>query len=814
MATRDIRTTFVLDGEAKYSKAMKSISTEMRLLDAELGKATVGFDKNADAMAILSATSSTLQKKMDVQKQKIEAVAKELADAEKAYGENSDQAKKYAIELANAETKLGKLANELKDNDRQMESLKASTDDAAKEMGQFDDKISQASSQASTSTGSFDKLGSALKSGIKVGAMAAAGAIAAVTTAAISATKAVVDLSDESANWADELLTTSTQMGISAETLQEWSYAARFIDTETESMQKGMYRVVKAMDEATRAGLDNIEITDSLSVSMKNTNGTYKDSEEVFYSTIDALGQIADETEREIAAQEIFGKSYQDMVPLINAGSEGLRAYAKEAHESGVILSDDVVGALGDYDDVLQRVDAQQDALKKSFVVNFIPALTSGADALTGIMDTASTALEDGFQPSDVATIGASVSEAILGILSNISSILPDVVGVLTELLVSVVKIVSDVLPVLLPIIIDSAFLLLQALMDAIISNTQPIADMITQLVLGMVNFIVENLPLVIESALSIVMAVSQGIIEALPELLPAIDTMVLGMVNFIVENLPLVIESALSIVMAVAQGIIEALPELLPAIDTMMKKVVEIVLTMLPQIITLGLQLITSLAEGLTQSPEAIDATIDMIGRVIQTILDNLPMIIAAGNDLLVAIAMGVIEYIPVFLENFPVLIQKIVDTFAGYDWTKIGGDILGGMANGIADGVANLVETAIKACTDLAQGVKDFFGIKSPSKMFQGFGAYLSEGMAIGIEDKSGMVTDAIDSLVPPSISPRVSAEMLSSSEIGGTVKKTIEHTGTIRIEGVNNEGQLISAVDILVSQLRRESMLAGTI
>lgn len=770
MATRDIRTTFVLDGEAKYTKAMKSISTEMRLLDAELGKATVGFDKNADAMAILSATSSTLQKKMDVQKQKIEAVAKELADAEKAYGENSEQAKKYAIELANAETKLGKLANELKDNDRQMESLKASTDDAAKEMGQFDDKISQASSQASTSTGSFDKLGSALKSGIKVGAMAAAGAIAAVTTAAISATKAVVDLADESADWADELRTTSTQMGISTETLQEWSYAARFIDTETESMQKGMYRVVKAIDEATRAGLENIEITDSLSVSMKNTNGTYKDSEEVFYSTIDALGQISDETEREIAAQEIFGKSYQDMIPLINAGSEGLSAYAKEAHESGVILSDDVVGALGDYDDVLQRVDAQQDALKKSFVVNFIPALTSGADALTGIMDTASTALEDGFQAEDISTIGNSISSVLVDILAGVGDALPEVAKVLTELLVSVVGIVSDVLPVLLPILIDSAFLLLQALMDAINSNTQPIADMITQLVLGMVNFIVENLPLFIESALSIVMAVSQGIIEALPELLPAIDTM--------------------------------------------MKKVVEIVLTMMPQITTLGLQLITVLAEGLTLSPEAVNATIDMIGRVIQTILDNLPTIIAAGNDMLVAIAMGVIEYIPVLLENFPVLIQKIVDTFADYDWTKIGGDILGGMANGIADGVAKLVETAIKACTDLAQGVKDFFGIKSPSKMFQGFGAYLSEGMAIGIEDKAGMVTDAIDSLVPPSINPRVSAEMLSSSEIGGTVKKTIEHTGTIRIEGVNSEGQLISAVDILVSQLRRESMLAGTI
>ena len=45
---RDIRTNFVLDGEAKYRNAIKSISLEMRLLDSELGKATAELDKNAE----------------------------------------------------------------------------------------------------------------------------------------------------------------------------------------------------------------------------------------------------------------------------------------------------------------------------------------------------------------------------------------------------------------------------------------------------------------------------------------------------------------------------------------------------------------------------------------------------------------------------------------------------------------------------------------------------------------------------------------------------------------------------------------------
>lgn len=768
---RDIRTNFVLDGEAKYKSALKSISLEMRLLDSELGKATAGLDKNADAMQFLSATSTTLQKKMDVQKQKIEAVAKELAETEKAYGENSDEAKRLAIVLNKAESELGKMAKELTDNDRKMEELKRSTDDAGNEMKQFENKIDDAGNEAKESSGKFDNLGGTLKSGLVMGAQAAAVAVAALTAATIAAVKAVVDLAAESANWADELLTTSTQMGISAETLQEWSYAARFIDTETESMQKGMYRVVKAMDEATRAGLENIEITDSLSVSMKNTNGTYKDSEEVFYSTIDALGKIADETEREIAAQEIFGKSYQDMIPLINAGSEGLRAYAKEAHEAGVILDDDMVGALGDYDDTLQRVDARQDALKKAFVVNFIPALTAGSDALMGIMSDASKALEDGFQAEDISTIGDSISGVLVDVLAGIGKALPEVAKVLTNLITSAVDIVSTILPELMPVLLDSAFVLLDSLIGAILDNVDPIAEMVTQLVLGLADFIIENLPMVIEAAIQLVLAVATGILEALPEMMPAIMSMIQTVVDVVLANLPMIIQTGLALLVAVIQGLHDAQPQLTEMV------------------------------------PEIVQTIIDVI-------IDNLPLIISSGVDVLGAMIEGVLSQKMALFAALLEIVNGIIDKFAETDWAQIGVDILLGIGNGIANTVGSVVDKAISAAQDIAGGIQDFFGIASPSKLMTEYGGFISEGLAKGIDAKSGLAQDAIDGLLPPTLDAKVSAEMLSSSELGGTVKKTVEHTGVIRVEGVNSEGQFVAAVDMIVNQLRRDAMMAGTI
>ena len=92
--------------------------------------------------------------------------------------------------------------------------------------------------------------------------------------------------------------------------------------------------------------------------------------------------------------------------------------------------------------------------------------------------------------------------------------------------------------------------------------------------------------------------------------------------------------------------------------------------------------------------------------------------------------------------------------------------------------------------------------------------YGGFISEGLAKGIDAKSGLAQDAIDGLLPPTLDAKVSAEMLSNSELGGTVKKTVEHTGVIRVEGVNSEGQFVAAVDMIVSQLRRDAMMAGTI
>lgn len=65
-------------------------------------------------------------------------------------------------------------------------------------------------------------------------------------------------------------------------------------------------------------------------------------------------------------AMDIFGRSAQDLNPLIIQGSKTLKAYADEAHNVGYVLDDEALSALGAVDDAYQRLQKTQEGVKTS----------------------------------------------------------------------------------------------------------------------------------------------------------------------------------------------------------------------------------------------------------------------------------------------------------------------------------------------------------------------------------------------------------------------------------------------------------------
>ena len=69
------------------------------------------------------------------------------------------------------------------------------------------------------------------------------------------------------------------------------------------------------------------------------------------------------------------------------------------------------------------------------------------------------------------------------------------------------------------------------------------------------------------------------------------------------------------------------------------------------------------------------------------------------------------------------------------GQSLFAIGRSIIDGLVGGITAGIAAVKDTVVHIGSSVVGGVKEFFGIKSPSRVFMGLGRHLSQGLALGI-------------------------------------------------------------------------------
>lgn len=119
-----------------------------------------------------------------------------------------------------------------------------------------------------------------------------------------------------------------------------------------------------------------------------------------------------------------------------------------------------------------------------------------------------------------------------------------------------------------------------------------------------------------------------------------------------------------------------------------------------------------------------------------------------------------GVIEW---FSNIFGEAKQAIINAFT-FDWASIGRNIMDGIRNGINGAIEGAKNAAINGSKAIANGVKSFFEIASPSKLMERFGKHIDGGLALGIERN---VSDPVRSM--ERLSNRVSGAFSGNVAVG---------------------------------------------
>ena len=428
----NINTRFTLSGEKEYKQAISEIGSGMKVLDSEMRKVSSAYAQNADSVEALNAKNDVLGRKISTQTEKIEYLRAALQQSAEKYGEADKRTMQWQASLNNAEAELNNLNNQLDENKQKIA-------DSGKEMGNLGDVVNGLTSKLGIQLPDSMKQSMNAMGSLDASSLALAGGFAAVAAAIVKEEKAMISMTKESAAFADNIITLSMQTGQSTQQLQEFAYASELIDVSVDTLQGSLTKLTNNMQD-TMNGTGNAKASfEALGVSVTNADGSMRSANDVFYETIDALGQVKNETERDAMSMDIFGRSAQDLNPLIIQGSKTIKAYADEAHNMGYVLDDEALSALGAVDDAYQRLQKTQEGVKNQLAVEFAPYLEEFYGDVTTMVKDGGKAIKD----SGIVDAFGMLLETVGDILNPMSDLSNNRVPALTKALQPLAKVMA-----------------------------------------------------------------------------------------------------------------------------------------------------------------------------------------------------------------------------------------------------------------------------------------------------------------------------------------------------------------------------------
>ena len=427
------------DKEQKYKESVDRVSASIEVLDAEMQKVAAKYADDAESAALAAAKTELLTQKISLQYDKIDLLSAGLDEAAEKYGFGSVETSKWQKALYNAETELYKLNGQLKSNTEQVEDTTDATEEAEQSMGNLGDVVNGLTSKLGIQLPDSMKQSMNAMGSLDASSLALAGGFAAVAAAIVKAEKALISMTKESASNADDLLTLASVTGMTTDSVQELNYMADLTDVSLDRIKDSLKETTNKMQEAAAGTGDAYDAYQRLGVEITNADGSLRSAQDVFYDTIDALGEIKNQTERDALAMDLMSESAQELNPLIELGSEKMQEYAQEAHDMGYVLDRDALKSLQAVDDAYARLQKTQEGVKNQLAVEFAPYLEEFyGDATQGVKD-----LGKAIKDSGIVDAFGMLLETVGDILNPMSDLSNNRVPALTKALQPLAKVMA-----------------------------------------------------------------------------------------------------------------------------------------------------------------------------------------------------------------------------------------------------------------------------------------------------------------------------------------------------------------------------------
>ena len=578
------------------------------------------------------------------------------------------------------------------------------------------------------------KIGSAVNTAVKASAAAvgaASAGVAALGTACINAyadyeqlAGGVETLFKDSAetihSYADNAYKTA---GLSANEYMETvtSFSASLL----QSLDGDTEKAAAAADLAITDMADN---ANKMGTAMESIQNAYQGFAKQNYTMLDNLklgyGGTKEEMQRLLAdAEKLSGvkydlSSYADIVEAIHVIQTEMGITGTTAKEASTTIQGSVASMKAAWANLMVGMadDTQDFDLLLS---NFIESIGTVADNLL----------------PRIGVVIEGMGKLVAGLAPKIASALP--------------TLTNELLPNLVELGVQS----ISALVQGIQENGDSLAAGALSIVGTLAEGIAELLPMVADTAASLAVSLADGLTESLPNIIPVAIETISTLVENLTENANTIIEAGIQIILALGDGLIAALPQLIETVPQIVINIANVINDNAPKLVDTALYLITRLAVGLVQ---AIPTLVVNIPKIIEAIVAAFMAFqwLNLGKQLIDGVANGVKkagESMATAAKNaFSKFKSKITGSEVATELKNIGKYIIDGIVGGIKNSLSKIANIAGKIKDTLLSKLKGLFKIASPSKLMkEEVGAYIGEGIAVGIEESGQMAVDAAETV-----------------------------------------------------------------
>lgn len=230
---------------------------------------------------------------------------------------------------------------------------------------------------------------------------------AAVVGATVAAGGALLGMAKNTAEATDRIDKMSQKIGLSRDGFQEWDFIMSQSGMSVDQLQMGFKTMVNAVDQAIDGAGKGADSFKKLGVSVHDANGQVKDQETIFNEAVIALQGMEAGSEKAKLANDLFGRSGAEMMPLLNGAAGSVEEMKQQAHELGLVLDDETIDAGVVFTDTIDQAQRSLSTIVTKVGAEVMPIIQKFLEWVIGNMPTIQSVMSKVFGVISILVSGA-----------------------------------------------------------------------------------------------------------------------------------------------------------------------------------------------------------------------------------------------------------------------------------------------------------------------------------------------------------------------------------------------------------------------